>query len=222
MASERKPQSGRLPKADGSGFRYRAVLLFGAPGVGKGTQGSIIANIPGFFHFAMGDALRVIDIRGDIGKVFYEHTSRGELVPDEYVIKFWAKNLEAHATLGDFKPHDDLLVLDGIPRTVNQAHILQAHIEVLKVIHLVCRDENAMFERLRRRALKENRVDDADDKVIRRRMKVYEQSTKPVLDFYPKEIISEVQSVGSPARVLFEILSCLSPLQDQHYTGKLD
>ncbi|MCZ7649301.1 MAG: nucleoside monophosphate kinase [Planctomycetota bacterium] len=202
--------------------RYRAVLLMGAPGSGKGTQGGILGQIPGFYHFAMGDALRVINIRSDLGKIFYEYTSRGELVPDDVVIKFWAKNLDAHATLGDFKPDDDLLILDGIPRTVNQARVLQQHIQVQRIIHLVCRDENAMFERLRRRALKENRADDADEKVIRRRMKVYEDATRPVLEFYSKDIVAEVESVGSPARVLSQILTVLAPLQDQHFSGKLE
>ncbi|MCW8131095.1 MAG: nucleoside monophosphate kinase [Planctomycetota bacterium] len=211
--------SDKLPQQ--SGVRYKAVLLLGAPGSGKGTQGAILKNIPGFFHFSMGDALRNIDIRSPLGKVFYDHTSRGELVPDEYVIKFWARTLDAHATLGDFKPHADLLVLDGIPRTLNQAKIMERYIEVLKVLYLVCRDENAMFERLRRRALKENRIDDADEKVIRRRMKVYESSTQPVVGNYPKEIVAEIESQGSPARVAYDILSVLSPIQDQIYTGVL-
>lgn len=212
--------SDRLPKQPAD-QRYRAVILLGAPGSGKGTQGSILKNIPGFFHFSMGDALRNIDIHSPLGKVFYDYTSRGELVPDEYVIKFWAMTLDAHATLGDFKPMADLLVLDGIPRTLNQAKIMEKYIEVLKVIHLVCRDENVMFERLRRRALKENRVDDADEKVIRRRLKVYDESTKQVLDNYPKEKIAEVESQGAPARVVFDILGVIAPLQDQHYTGVL-
>jgi len=212
--------SDRLPKQPGES-RYRAVLLLGAPGSGKGTQGSILKTIPGFYHFSMGDALRNIDIHSPLGKVFYDYTSRGELVPDEYVIKFWAMTLDAHATLGDFKPHADLLVLDGIPRTVNQARIMEKYIDVMKVLYLVCRDENVMFERLRRRALKENRIDDADEKVIRRRMKVYETSTRPVIDHYPKTHVAEIESQGSPARVAYDILSVLSPIQDQIYTGVL-
>lgn len=197
--------------------RYKTVLLFGAPGAGKGTQGKILGSIPGFFHCACGDVFRSIDVNSELGKIFYEHSSRGELVPDDVTVKMWAQNISARATLGAYKPHYDLLVLDGIPRTVEQAKIMAKHIDVLKVIHLVCNDPEAMIHRLRRRALKENRFDDADEKVIRRRWDVYERETRPVLDFYPKEIIHEIDSLGSPASVLERILQIVAPLQEQHF-----
>src|SRR5690606_8759892 len=98
--------------------RYKTVLLFGAPGAGKGTQGKILGSIPGFFHCACGDVFRSIDVNSELGKIFYEHSSRGELVPDDVTVKMWAQNISARATLGAYKPHYDLLVLDGIPRTV--------------------------------------------------------------------------------------------------------
>ncbi len=71
-----------------------------------------------------------------------------------------------------------------------------------------------MFERLRRRALKENRFDDANEATIRRRWAVYEKETKPILDHYPKSLITEVDSMGSPARVLRDMLGILVPIQD--------
>src|SRR5258706_537076 len=126
-----------IEKAIKSGLdkRYRAVLLMGAPGSGKGTQGNIIKNIPGFYHFAIGDAFRRIDTQSDLGKIFYDVSSRGELVPDDVTIKLWASNLNAHAILGDYKPHRELLVLDGIPRTVAQAKMLEEYVNVLRIIH---------------------------------------------------------------------------------------
>lgn len=201
--------------------RYRTILLFGAPGSGKGTQGKVLGTIPGFFHFSCGDVFRSIDINSDLGKIFYEHSSRGELVPDDATVKMWAQTIGAHSVLSTFKPHNDLLVLDGIPRTLEQARIMDKHIDVLKVIHLICEDQTAMFERLRRRALKENRFDDADEKVIRRRWKVYEDETRPVLGHYSKDKIVEVNSMGSPARVLRDILDVLVPIQDRHF-GRFD
>ena len=78
-------------------------------------------------------------------------------------------------------------MLDGIPRSVAQAKLLEETIQVVKVIHLVCSDMNKMVERLRRRALKENRFDDASDAVIRKRLDVYDRETRPVLDYYPPE-----------------------------------
>jgi adenylate kinase len=199
--------------------RYRTVLLFGAPGAGKGTQGKILGTIPGFYHCACGDVFRNIDIHSELGKAFYEYSSRGELVPDEVTVKMWAEALGAHTVLGQYKPHSDLLVLDGIPRTTEQAQIMDKYIEVLKIIHLVCNDEKEMFHRLRRRALKENRHDDADDKVIRRRWSVYERETAPVLSHYPNGLIVEVDSLGSPAKILDEILREVAPIQDRLFAA---
>lgn len=197
--------------------RYRTVLLFGAPGSGKGTQGKILGTIPGFFHCACGDVFRSIDINSELGKIFYEYSSRGELVPDDVTVKMWAQNIHAQSVLSKYKPHSDLLILDGIPRTVEQAKLMEKHIAVLRVVHLVCNDQDEMIHRLRRRALKENRFDDADEKVIRRRWAVYEKETRPVLDFYPKDLVVEVNSIGSPAQVLHDVLEVVAPIQDQHF-----
>jgi adenylate kinase len=197
--------------------RYNTVLLFGAPGSGKGTQGKILGEIPGFFHSSCGEVFRNIDISSDIGKAFYQYSSRGELVPDEVTVKLWLQTIHAHTILGDYKPRVDLLILDGIPRTLQQAQIMQEHIEVLKVIHLYCKDENAMFERLRKRALKENRYDDADEKVIRRRWQVYERDTFPLLEHYAPALVANVDSIGSPGQVLHGILDQVLPIQDAHF-----
>ena len=197
--------------------RYKTVLLFGAPGAGKGTQGSILGHIPGFYHSSTGDMFRSIDIHSELGRIFYEYSSRGELVPDEVTVKMWAEAIHARSVLADYKPAADLLILDGIPRTACQAQLMQQHIDVLKVIHLVCDDQEQMFQRLRRRALKENRFDDADEKVIRRRWAVYEDETRRVLDHYDPKLIVEVNSVGSPAKVLSAILEVVVPIQDQHF-----
>lgn len=197
--------------------RYKTILLLGAPGAGKGTQGNILGNIPGFFHMSCGDVFRNIDIRSDLGKVFYDHSSRGELVPDEITVAMWAKNIAARVTLGIYKPHDDLLILDGIPRTTEQAKLMDEHIDVLKIVHLTCSDETAMFERLRRRALKSNRHDDADEKVIRNRWKVYEEETAPVLTHYDPKLVMEVDSMGVPGVILHDILEAVVPIQNAHF-----
>lgn len=197
--------------------RYKTILLFGAPGSGKGTQGAILGRVPGFYHCSCGEVFRNMDITSDLGRIFYEHSSRGELVPDEVTVKMWARAISARAFLGDYKPRKDLLVLDGIPRTVEQARIMEQHIEVLQVIHLTCNDENKMVDRLRRRALKDNRQDDADEKVIRRRWEVYQKETYPVLDFYPKHLIVEVDAIGSPGSVLTQVLGHVVPIQDKHF-----
>ena len=160
---------------------YKTVLLFGPPGVGKGTQGKILGSIPGFSHWACGDEFRSIDTHCDLGKIIYEYSSRGELVPDDLTVKFWQQSLREKIISQEYKPTQDLLILDGIPRTVEQAKRMNGLIEVLKIVFLVCDGPEAMFGRLRRRAMKENRHDDADEKVIRNRWDVYDRETVPVL-----------------------------------------
>src|SRR6185436_14590859 len=98
---------------------YRTILLFGAPGVGKGTQGKILGTIPRFFHCACGDVFRNLTIESDIGRVFIQYSSKGQLVPDEPTIELWQKSIDANTQTGRFHPATDTLVLDGIPRNVN-------------------------------------------------------------------------------------------------------
>jgi len=201
--------------------RYQTVLLFGAPGAGKGTQGKILGSIPGFYHLSCGEVFRTLDMSSELGQTFMKYSSKGELVPDEATIEMWHNNMKARTVLSDFKPNVDLLVLDGIPRNVNQAKILEDHIEVLCILHLVCPNKEEMIKRLRRRALKENRVDDAKEEVIRRRWDVYERETFPVLEYYPASIIKEVDATGSPGRVLEHILESVVPVQESHFNNPI-
>ena len=199
--------------------RYHTILLFGAPGAGKGTQGKILGSIPGFYHLSCGEFFRTLDVNSEHGRTVYQYLSRGELVPDEITIELWKQNIHAHQVMNLYKPYADLLILDGIPRNVNQAKLMEEHIHVLNVIHLVCKDEGAMISRIRRRALKENRTDDAREEVIRRRWEIYKQETQPVLDYYPKPIISTVDALGSPAEVLQRILKIVVPAQNAHFAN---
>ncbi len=198
---------------------YQTILLVGAPGAGKGTQGKILGQIPGFFHLSCGEVFRTIDIHSELGKAFYEASSRGELVSDKVTVDMWYENMHAQTVLGLFKPNVDLLVLDGIPRNVNQARQLKKYVQVLKIIRLICPDKEEMIRRLRRRALKENRADDAREDVIRKRWDVYEEETRPILDFYPSDLIAEVNAIGSPGKILQTILEAVIPVQELHFTN---
>jgi len=196
-------------------MRYKTVLLFGAPGSGKGTQGKIIGSIPGFFHSATGDIFRSLDLDSDMGRLFWEYSSRGQLVPDEFTIKVWKQFVQGAEMINQFHPATEILVLDGLPRTVTQATLLDDTLDVLKVTYLVCSDMNKMVERLRRRALKENRFDDANDTVIRKRLEVYERDTRPVLSHYPPDKIVQIDAVQSQIRVLSEIIKVITPLKEE-------
>lgn len=203
-----------MPPAPGS---YKAVLLFGAPGVGKGTQGRVLGAIPGFYHLSCGDVFRALDIGSAEGKEVYRYSSRGELVPDDLTIRIWAKSLQGQIAVSNFKPREDLLILDGIPRSVRQAELLRDHVDVLGLVYLVCSNEEAMIHRIRRRAIKENRADDANEQIIRRRFEIYHRESAPVLDCYPAELIHKVDAIGSPAEVLRAVLDCVIPIQNHHF-----
>jgi adenylate kinase len=190
--------------------KYRTYLIFGAPGSGKGTQGKVLGSIPRFFHCACGDVFRALDTRTPLGQAFIEYSSRGELVPDDLTVQLWKARIADHVGAHTFKPDIDSLVLDGIPRNVGQARIMQETIEVRRIFHLACPDRKALVTRLRKRALKDNRFDDASEDVIRRRLETYEQESKPVLDFYAQtfgpEIIHQIDATQPPVKVAYELL----------------
>jgi adenylate kinase len=193
-------------------MKYRTILLFGAPGVGKGTQGKILGTIPNFFHCACGDVFRSLKTDSSIGRVFLEYSSRGELVPDQPTIDLWRYFIEGSTKTGRFRPETDTLVLDGIPRNVHQAEMLIDTIDVQAIFYLRCTHVDQLVERLQRRALKENRLDDANMDVIRTRLKTYDRESKPVLAFYGKELLHRINADQNPAKVLFDILKHVGKL----------
>ena len=188
-------------------MKFRTILLFGAPGSGKGTQGKILGTIPGFYHLACGDLFRNLRIDSPIAREFLEYSSRGQLVPDEPTVELWQQHMNGQTQLGRFHPERDTLVLDGIPRNAHQAEILRNTLDVRAVFSLTCADINKLTERLQRRALRDNRLDDANLEVIRQRLQTYESETKPVLDFYGPEIVHTIDSTQDPLRVLTDILN---------------
>lgn len=187
-------------------MKYRTVLLFGAPGAGKGTQGRILGTIPNFFHCACGDVFRNLTMESPIGRTFVEYSSRGELVPDEPTIELWRQSIAANTAMGRFRPKQDTLVLDGIPRNVPQAEMLKDTLNVVGIFFLRSSNNQSLVQRIQRRAIRENRLDDASLKVIRRRLKAYEEETKPVLLYYGKSLVHHINADQSPAKVLVDIL----------------
>jgi adenylate kinase len=202
--------------------RYKTVLMFGAPGVGKGTQGKLLGQIPGFHHFATGDMFRSLDRNSELGRKVTQYSSRGELVPDELTIELWKNEVKNRFTRGLYRAETDLLVLDGIPRSVAQARAMEPLIEVLRVVHLTAPDVNQIIQRMKKRAMKEGRQDDADEQVIRRRFEVYEQETSPVLKCYPRTLIHQVDALGPPAEVLMKVLEAVVPLYKQYFDNPLN
>jgi len=188
-------------------MRFNTFLLFGAPGSGKGTQGAILGSIPGFKHVACGDVYRNLRVGSPLGRIFLDYSSRGALVPDDFTVQLWREHIEGLISLSQFDPQSDMLILDGIPRNVAQARLMDDMINVHRLYYLDCEDKEKMFMRLKRRALHENRLDDASDTVIQNRLYVYEAETAPVLSHYPKDKIRRIDTGQTPVEVLADILA---------------
>jgi len=201
--------------------KYRTVLLFGAPGAGKGTQGTMLGSIPGFHHFSTGEMFRNLDPYSDVGETFQSYSVRGELVPDELTVDLWRECMQAQWTLGLYHPFSELLVLDGIPRNVQQTDLMAAHVDVLGIVLLQATNQKEMLDRLRGRALKEGRADDAQEAVIMRRLQIFEEDTAPLLAKYPSDIVHRVDAIGSPATVLKRVLEAVTPIQEAAFSNAL-
>jgi adenylate kinase len=192
--------------------RYPAALIFGVPGAGKGTQGEILTRVPGFFHLSSGVIFRKLDPKSEEGRTIRDYALRGELAPDDVTIRIWHAWLQAQRAADRFRPAEHLLLLDGIPRNINQCKLLERHVDVKVIVHLVCNDEEAMIDRIRRRAILEDRPDDASESVIRRRFEVYREETEPEHAYYSPDIEKNVESSRIQAEVLLHCLQHLVPV----------
>ncbi len=174
------------------------VLLIAPPGAGKGTQGAVIATHFGIPHIATGDLLRDHVARGsELGRAVQQAVSRGELVPDDVVLAMVRDALEAAA--------GDGYVLDGIPRTIEQARALYEIASELGMtadvaLHLQV-DDAELVRRLLARAAIEGRPDDTED-VIRRRLELYYQVTHPILEWYGERGILVTVDAQRPAELV--------------------
>ena len=193
-------------------MRYRSVLLFGAPGSGKGTQGRVVGGIPGFFYVSTGDMFRALRQDDPIGRIFFDYSSRGLLVPDETTVELWTRHMQTSIAEGRFHPEHDILVLDGFPRSLAQAQMLKDKLEVKAVLHLTCSDTKVLVDRLQKRASIEKRPDDARLEVIHTRLETYESQTKPMLDFYGPPFIRPIECNQKPVCVLRDVVQVLAGL----------
>ena len=199
--------------------RFKTVLLFGAPGAGKGTQGELLGKIPGFFHMSTGDMFRSLDRDSEAGKKFESFSSKGELVPDEVTIELWLDYMRHRIADGSYDPASMLLILDGLPRTVNQARLIDPLIEVHGIVHLAAKDKEAMVQRLSQRAIQQQRTDDAKEEVVRNRLDIYERETRPVLDEYDASLVHDIDAIGTMASVLCSVLNVVAPIHADHVSG---
>ena len=201
--------------------KLKAILLFGQPGVGKGTQGAILGNVPGICHLATGDMFRGLDRDSELGREFLKYSNQGLLVPDGLTCRLWRQYVQGLIDTNQYLPGADVLLLDGIPRSPAQAKTLDEHIDVLAVIHLVCADEEELIQRMKRRAEIQNRPDDADEAVIRRRFEVFHAETAKVIAHYDPSMVHRVTATGAPGSILLNILQTMIPAMEGHFGNPL-
>lgn len=171
-------------------------ILFGPPGAGKGTQAKLLVDKFGFHHVSTGDLLRKEMAAGTpLGLKAKSLIEQGALVPDEVVIGMIRSEIKNNPSVPGF-------LFDGFPRTTEQAAALDAMLKdfdqsVTSVLSISISDE-MVKERIRHRAMQENRPDDTKDEVIANRIKTYHDKTEPVIDFYKAQgKYSEIDGVGT-------------------------
>ena len=189
-----------------------AILLFGMPGTGKGTQGRLLGTMNGLFHVSTGEIFRRLDRSTADGRTVRDLIDHGNLVPDDLAVRLWKQWLDEETRAGRFDPRCEVLLLDGIPRSVEQCHALESLVEVSGVVHLQPQNDDAIVGRLLQRGATDGRPDDRSEEIIRQRFEIYRQTTAPVLDYYPAEITHEINPLGTPIEVKKRILERIIPL----------
>ena len=158
------------------------IVLFGAPGAGKGTQAVMLAKKHELVHLSTGDILRREIAAGtELGKQAQGYTDKGEFVPDEVVINMIRSQIEKNPDANGF-------IFDGFPRTTAQAEALDRMLteKGLKITSMIALDvENEeLINRLMKRGEVSGRADDQSLEVIANRINVYHQKTKPLIGHY--------------------------------------
>ena len=194
--------------------KYRTILLFGMPGSGKGTQGSVLGQLPDFVHISMGDVFRKIPKYGRFGQEIARYTSQGSLVPDDLTVRIWQNHIKILELQELLLPEQHTLILDGLPRNPAQADRLSGILNVIQIFHLNITDTVKASERLKARALRENRLDDMNEEVIRRRLNTYYQETFQTLRFYPQELVYNLDAGEHPLKVLSDVANRMCQLQE--------
>jgi adenylate kinase len=190
------------------------IIIFGAPGSGKGTQGELMKKNYNLAHISTGEALRR-EIKNEtaLGKIAGQYIDRGQLVPDELICDMLDNVL-------DTVKNGEGIILDGFPRTVPQAEalekILAKHGRDVSVLIDLQVEDRILADRLLERGKVSGRSDD-NEETIRSRLDVYHSQTAPLTDYYRKKgKHAAIDGVGEISEVFSRIDSVLGKLKIKH------
>lgn len=171
------------------------IIIFGAPGSGKGTQSAKIVETYGLMHLSTGDILRnEIKAETELGRLADSYMSKGHLVPDDLVIDILDSLISKHNDVKGF-------IFDGFPRTLAQGealyNMLAKHGEDVDAVISLEVDEEELIDRLLERGRISGRTDD-NRETIESRLQVYRNQTEPLKDFYrSRGTLKEIKGTGS-------------------------
>jgi adenylate kinase len=161
------------------------IVLFGPPGAGKGTQAAKLVETYNLVHLSTGDILRAeMKKNSPLGQKVKSLIEKGELVPDELVIELIREKLNNNkGTVG--------FIFDGFPRTVEQAIALDKMLENenlnIALMATLEVEEEELISRILLRGQSSGRADDSDHAIIKNRIKVYNEQTAPVAEYYRRQ-----------------------------------
>lgn len=190
--------------------KFSSILLFGPPGSGKGTLGKFLASAGTQFHLSSGAIFRGLAVHSPAGQLYYSYASKGFLLPDEETIEIWKYFVHGLIATNRFFPDSQDLLLDGLPRTLGQAKMLDDYLTIRHIIVLDVEDKEELLSRLAQRALMEGRMDDVNLNVLKTRLDVYQKQEEEILSYYPNHLISRVNGEQRRLEVLRDVLVRLS------------
>lgn len=187
------------------------IVIFGAPGSGKGTQSDKMIAKYGFKHISTGDVLRNEIKNGtELGKTAKGYIDNGQLIPDDLMVNILASVYDSFG-----KEHEGV-IFDGFPRTIPQAEALKKMLAERghKVAAMIELDvpEDELMKRLILRGRQSGRSDDNED-TIKKRLTVYHNQTAPLIDWYEKEgIHHHINGLGDLDRIFADICKVINSL----------
>ncbi len=187
------------------------IVLFGPPGAGKGTQAEKLLEKYKLIHLSTGDILRgEIAAKTDLGLEAKKSMDKGELVSDEVVIGMIASKIDANKDANGF-------IFDGFPRTTAQAEALDTMLSekntaISSMLALSVNDEE-LIKRLLLRGKDSGRADDQDQSIIENRIKVYNNETLPLVEYYEKQSkYKGIDGIGTIDEIFDRLCSAIDSL----------